>query len=234
MGLRQSEHIGKILIDPRDSDVVYVAAQGPLWAPGGERGLYKTTDGGASWGRVLYVSENTGITDIAFDPRDPDVIYAASYQRRRHVGILVAGGPESAIYKTTDAGATWRKLTRGLPEVDMGRIALAVAPQHPDVVYALIAAQGEASGFFRSPDRGEHWVKMNDYIVVDPQYYGEIYADPHRFDRVYAMDVMIHYTEDGGRTFKELGSEFKHVDNHAFVFDPHDPDYLMVGWRICR
>jgi len=229
VGLRQSEHIGKILIDPRDSDVVYVAAQGPLWAPGGERGLYKTTDGGASWGRVLYVSENTGITDIAFDPRDPDVIYAASYQRRRHVGILVAGGPESAIYKTSDAGATWRKLTRGLPKVDMGRIALAVSPEHPDVVYALIAAQGDESGFFRSPDRGEHWVKMNDYIVVDPQYYGEIYADPHRFDRVYAMDVMIHYTEDGGRTFKELGSEFKHVDNHAFVFDPHDPDYLMVG-----
>jgi len=229
VGLQQSEHVGKILIDPRDSDVVYVAAQGPLWGPGGDRGLYKTTDGGATWRRVLQISENTGVTDIVFDPRDPDVIYAASYQRRRHVGILVAGGPESAIYKTTDAGTTWRKLTRGLPTVDVGRIALAVSPQHPDVVYALIAAQGDESGFFRSADRGERWEKMSDYIVVDPQYYGEIYADPHKFDRVYAMDVMIHYSEDGGRTFQVLGSEFKHVDNHAFVFDPDDPEYLMVG-----
>jgi photosystem II stability/assembly factor-like uncharacterized protein len=229
VGLTRSEHIGKILIDPRDSDVVYVAAQGPLWAQGGDRGLYKTTDGGATWERALEISENTGVTDIAFDPRDPDIIYAASYQRRRHVGILVAGGPESAIYKTTDAGATWKKLTRGLPNVDLGRIALAVSPQHPDVVYALVAAAGDASGFFRSSDRGERWEKMSDYIVVDPQYYGEIYADPHRFDRVYAMDVQIHYTEDGGRTFQRLGSEFKHVDNHALLFDPHDPDYLMVG-----
>jgi photosystem II stability/assembly factor-like uncharacterized protein len=229
VGLPNSEHIGKILIDPRDSDVVYVAAQGPLWAPGGDRGLYKTIDGGATWERVLEISENTGVTDIAFDPRDPDIIYAASYQRRRHVGILVAGGPESAIYKTTDAGTTWKKLARGLPNVDLGRIALAVSPQHPDVVYALVAAAGDASGFFRSADRGERWEKMSDYIVVDPQYYGEIYADPHRFDRVYAMDVMIHYTEDGGRTFQRLGSEFKHVDNHAMLFDPHDPNYLMVG-----
>ena len=113
MGLEKSEHIGKILIDPRNSNVVYVAAQGPLWAPGGDRGLYKTTDGGSTWQRVLYISENTGVTDISFDPRNPDILYAASYQRRRHVGILIAGGPESAIYKTEDDGRTWRKLTRG-------------------------------------------------------------------------------------------------------------------------
>jgi len=229
VGLERSEHIGKILIDPRDTDVVYVAAQGPLWAPGGDRGLYKTLDGGASWERVLEISENTGVTDIAFDPRDPDTIYAASYQRRRHVGVLVAGGPESAIFKTTDAGASWKKVSSGLPDADMGRIALAVSPQHPDVVYALIAASGGESGFFRSSDRGEHWEKKSDYIVVDPQYYGEIYADPHRFDRIYAMDVWIHYTEDGGRTFQRLGSEYKHVDNHAMVFAAADPDYLMVG-----
>jgi len=229
VGLKSSEHIGKILIDPRDSDVVYVAAQGPLWAPGGDRGLYKTTDGGASWELVLDIGENTGVTDIAFETGNPDIIYAASYQRRRHVGILVAGGPESAIYKSSDAGATWKKLTRGIPKVDMGRIALAVSPQKPNVVYALIAAVDGKSGFFRSPDRGEHWVKMGDYIVVDPQYYGEIYADPHKFDRVYAMDVMIHYTEDGGRTFQRLGSQYKHVDNHAMLFDPDDPEYLMVG-----
>jgi photosystem II stability/assembly factor-like uncharacterized protein len=229
VGLERSEHIGKILIDPRDSDVVYVAAQGPLWAPGGDRGLYKSADGGATWDRVLGIGENTGITDIAFDPRDPDIIYAASYQRRRHVGVLVAGGPESAIYKSTDAGATWKKLNRGLPGGDLGRIALAVSPQHPDVVYALIAAQGDRSGFYRSADRGERWVRMGDYIVVDPQYYGEIYADPHRFDRVYAMDVIIHYTEDGGRTFQRLNTQYKHVDNHSLLFDPVDPDYMMVG-----
>jgi photosystem II stability/assembly factor-like uncharacterized protein len=229
VGLENSEHIGKILIDPRDSDVVYVAAQGPLWAPGGDRGLYRTPDGGATWQLVLEISENTGIADLAFDPRNPDVIYAVSYQRRRHVGVLVAGGPESAIYKTIDGGATWKKVMNGIPSVDLGRIAIAVSPQHPDVVYALVAAADDRSGFFRSSNRGERWEKMSDYIVVDPQYYGEIFADPHKFDRVYAMDVMIHYTEDGGRTFERLGSRFKHVDNHALVFDPHDPDYLMVG-----
>ncbi len=160
VGLQNSEHIGKIIVDPRDSDVVYVAAQGPLWAPGGDRGLYKTTDGGATWSRVLEISENTGVADAVFDPRNPDVIYAVSYQRRRHVGVLVAGGPESAIYKSIDAGATWEKLDSGIPRVDLGRIAIAVSPQHPDVVYALVAAADDKSGFFRSPDRGEHWEKM--------------------------------------------------------------------------
>ncbi|NOY05849.1 MAG: glycosyl hydrolase, partial [Chlorobi bacterium] len=125
MGLARSEHIGKILVDPRNSNVVYVAAQGPLWGPGGDRGLYKTTDGGATWKAVLSVSENTGVTDIVMDPRNPDVLYAASYQRRRHVWTLINGGPESAIYKTTDGGETWKKLTSGLPSVDMGRIGLA-------------------------------------------------------------------------------------------------------------
>jgi photosystem II stability/assembly factor-like uncharacterized protein len=229
VGLEASEHIGKILIDPRDSDVLYVAAQGPLWAPGGDRGLYKTDDGGRTWTAVLEVSENTGITDIAMDPRDPEVLYAASYQRRRHVGVLVAGGPESAVYKSTDGGTSWKKLTRGLPEADVGRIALAVSPQRPDVVYALIAAARDASGFYASVNRGESWEKRSDYVVVDPQYYGEIYPDPHAFDRIYAADVWMHVTDDGGRSFHRLGSEFKHVDNHAVVFDPADPDYLMVG-----
>ncbi len=229
VGFEASEHIGKILIDPRDSDVVYVAAQGPLWAPGGDRGLYKTNDGGRTWTAVLEVSENTGVTDIALDPRDPEVLYAASYQRRRHVGVLIAGGPESAIYKSTDGGASWKTLTRGLPEADVGRIALAVSPQRPDVVYALIAAAGGESGFYASVNRGESWDKRSDYMVVDPQYYGEIYPDPHVFDRIYAVDVWMHVTDDGGRSFHRVGSEFKHVDNHAVVFDPVDPDYLMVG-----
>lgn len=229
VGLKKSEHIGKILIDPRNSDVVYVASQGPLWAPGGDRGLFKTTDGGKTWKNVLNISENTGITDIAFDPRNPDIIFAASYQRRRHVGILVAGGPESAIYKTTDGGENWKKLTRGIPGGDKGRIALAVSPQQPDIVYALIAAEGEQSGFFRSDNQGESWSKQSDYIVVDLQYYGEIYADPHHFDRVYAVDVLIHVTDDGGKNFRRLNTRNKHVDNHSILFDPQDPDYLLVG-----
>ena len=228
-GLRTSEHIGKILIDPRDPDVVYAAAMGGLWAPGGDRGLFKTTDGGASWTPVLEISENTGIADVHFDPRDPDVLYAVAFQRRRHVGILVAGGPESGVWKSTDGGETWRDITGGLPAGDLGRIGLAVSPVDPDVLYANPAATEDRSGFYRSPDRGETWVRMSDYIVVDPQYYGELYPDPHRMDRVYAVDVFIHVTEDGGRTFERVNSRFRHVDNHAIVFDPDDPDYMLVG-----
>jgi len=229
MGLAESEHIAKILIDPNDTDVVYAASQGPLWAAGGDRGLYKTTDGGATWERVLHISEDTGIADMVFDPRDPDVIYAAGYQRRRHVGVLVAGGPESEIYKTTDGGTTWKKLTSGIPSGDKGRIALAVSPQRPDVMYALVTAADGRSGFFRSTDRGESWQRQSDYIVVDPQYYGEIYPDPHRFDRVYAVDVRLHVTDDGGQNFRPISPRHVHVDHHAIVFDPKDPDYLMLG-----
>lgn len=227
MGLVDSQHIGKILIDPRDSDVVMVAAEGPLWSHGGDRGLFKTVDGGRNWKAVLTISENTGVTDITFDPRDPDVIYAASYQRRRHVGLLIGGGPESAIYKTIDGGRNWKKLSNGLPEGDKGRIALAVSPQNPDVVYALVYA-GEASGFFRSTNCGENWLRQSNYKVIDPQYYGEIYADPHQFDRVYTMDMTIHVTEDGGKVFQRVPWRI-HVDNHAMAFDPTNQNHLLVG-----
>jgi len=228
-GLEHSEHIGKIVIDPRNSDVVWVAAQGPLWAPGGDRGLFRSRDGGKTWNLVLEISENTGVSDVMLDPRDPDTVYAASYQRRRHQCCLVAGGPESAIYKSTDGGESWRQLVRGLPESDRGRIGLAMSPQNPDILYATIPAVGEDGGFFRSSNRGESWVKTNDYVPVDPQYYQEIFPDPHFFDRVYVMDVWIHVSDDGGKSFRTLNSKFKHVDNHAMVFDPEDPEYLMVG-----
>ncbi len=228
MGLSDSQHTGKILVDPRDSDVVFVAAEGPLWSDGGDRGLFKTTDGGRAWKAVLEISDNTGVTDIAFDPRNPEVLYAASYQRRRHVGLLIGGGPESAIYKTIDGGLTWKKLRNGLPTVDIGRIALAVSPQNPDVVYALVYAAGDESGFFRSADRGETWTRQSNYKVVDPQYYGEIYADPHKFDRVYAMDMITNVTEDGGKDFKRVKWRM-HVDHHAMAFDPTDAGHLLVG-----
>ena len=230
MGLESSNHIGKIVIDPRNTNTVYVAAQGPLWSPGGERGLYRTTDGGETWKRILHISKDTGISDVVMDPSNPDILYSASYQRRRHFGILVAGGPEGAIYKSTDGGNNWKKLLRGLPSgVDIGRIGLAVSPQKPEVVYAIIAAEGNSGGFFRSEDRGETWTKMSDHMVVDAQYYMELFPSPHQFDKVYAVDVRTHYTEDGGATWKRLSEENKHVDNHDIVFDPDDPEYMMLS-----
>jgi photosystem II stability/assembly factor-like uncharacterized protein len=229
VGLEKSEHIAKVLIDPRDTDVVYVAAQGPLWGPGGDRGLYKTTNGGKTWSAVLTVSENTGVTDVAFDPRDPDVLYAAAYQRRRHVWTLIDGGPESGLYKSTDAGKSWRKINNGLPSGDKGRIGLAVSPVRPDVVYATVEAARGESGFFRSEDAGETWVKRSSHIASSPQYYQEVVADPKVFDRVYVMDTLLQVSEDGGATVRPLGERWKHVDNHALWIDPDDSDHLIVG-----
>jgi photosystem II stability/assembly factor-like uncharacterized protein len=140
LGLKESEHIGMIAIHPGDPDVVYVAAQGPLWRSGGDRGLYRTSDGGANWERILHISDDTGINEVHLDPRDPQVIYASAYQRRRHVWTLINGGPESAIYKSADGGENWRKLTNGIPDVDMGRIGLDISPVDPDVVYAIVEA----------------------------------------------------------------------------------------------
>src|SRR6266576_896059 len=154
VGLKASERIGRIAIDPRNSDSVYIAAQGPLWGPGGDRGLFKTTDGGKSWKNILSISENTGVTDVVIDSNSPDTVYAASYQRRRHVWTLINGGPESAIYKSTDAGATWNKLRTGLPNVEMGRIGLAISPVDTNVVYATIEAADGRGGIYRSSDRG--------------------------------------------------------------------------------
>lgn len=228
VGLGESEHIAKIIVDPRDSDVVYVAAQGPLWARGGDRGLYKTTDGGETWEAILTISENTGITDLVLDPRDPDVMYAAAYQRRRHVGVLIGGGPEAGIFKSVDGGENWNKLSEGLPAVDKGRIALAISPHNPDVVYAWMNAASDETGFFRSADGGETWVRRDNIRVQDPQFYGEIYADPHQFDRVYVMDTRIQVTEDGGATFRRVNWSM-HVDNHTMTFDPTDENHLLVG-----
>ncbi len=229
MGLESSEHIGKIVVDPRDSDVVYVAAQGPLWAPGGDRGLYKTIDGGETWEAVLTISENTGVSDLVVDPRDPDVLYAAAYQRRRRVWTLINGGPESGLHKSTDGGETWRKLAGGLPKGDVGRIGLAISPADPDVVYAIVEAALEDGGFYRSGDRGETWKKMSDYVSGSPQYYQEIIADPSDVDRVYSNDTWMQVTEDGGKTWESVPENFKHVDNHALWIDPDDTDHLLAG-----
>lgn len=229
MGLKNSEHIGRIAIDPRNGDVVYVAAQGPLWGPAGDRGLYKTTDGGNTWTKILDISENTGVTDIVFDPRNPDVLYAASYQRRRHVWTLIDGGPEGAIYKSTDAGKTWNKLTNGLPSGDVGRIGLAISPVNPDIVYAIIEAEGETGGFFRTTNRGASWTKMSNYVSPSPQYYNRIFCDPKDENKVYSVETITKVTTDGGRTWKPLGNNKRHVDDHALWIDPANTNHLIIG-----
>jgi len=229
VGLKDSEHIGKIIIDPRNSDVVYVAAQGPLWASGGDRGLYKTMDGGKTWKAVLTISADTGVTDVVFDPSNPDTLYAASYQRRRHVYTLIDGGPESAVYKSTDAGATWTKLDKnGLPKEDMGRIGLAVARNNPNIVYATVESTRKAGGFFRSRDGGANFLRMNEY-VAQGMYYGEIFVDPNDDDRIYAADVWVHVSDDGGKTWHQINHKNKHPDNHVVWIDPSNSDHLLVG-----
>ena len=229
LGLKTSEHIGKILIDPRDSNRVLVAAQGPLWASGGDRGLYETQDGGKTWKAILTIDENTGVNDVVRDPRNPDVLYATSYQRRRHIWTLIDGGPGSGIWKSVDGGATWKKLESGLPKEDMGRIGLAIAPSKPDVVYAIVEAANKAGGFFRSSDQGGSWEKRSTYVAGSPQYYNELFVDPKNESRVYSMDTWMQVTEDGGKTFHKVGEVFKHVDNHVLWIDPADTDHLLSG-----
>jgi photosystem II stability/assembly factor-like uncharacterized protein len=228
VGLKTSEHIGRIVIDPRDSNIVFVAAQGPLWSAGGERGLYKTTDGGKTWKAVITISENTGVTDVVFDPSNPDIMYAASWQRRRHFYTLVNGGPESAVYKSVDGGNTWAKLRSGLPPGDLGRIGLDVSPANPNVVYATVEAGANLSGIFRSNDKGATWERMNPNIAQG-MYYGQIIADPKDVDRVYIPNVIFQVSDDGGRTQRPLGERLKHVDNHAIWIDPKNTDYYLVG-----
>ena len=228
VGLKASEHIGKIVIDPRNSNIVYVAAQGPLWGPGGDRGLYKTTDGGKTWSLVLNISENTGVTDVVLDPRNPDVLIAASYQRRRHVWTLIDGGPESALHKSMDGGKTWTKLTAGIPTQDLGRIGLAMAPTNPDIVYAIIESTEKKGGIFRSTDLGTTWERRNEFDQ-QAQYYAHIVVDPKNADRLYVMNVLIQVSDDGGKTLHRLGERFKHVDNHEIWIDPGDINYYLVG-----
>jgi photosystem II stability/assembly factor-like uncharacterized protein len=228
MGLKDSEHISKILIDPNNSDVVYVAAYGPLWSAGGDRGVFKSMEGGKNWKPVLQVSEHTGIADLVMDPRNPNILYAAAHQRRRHVFTYISGGPESAIYKSVDGGETWTKQTKGLPSVDLGRIGLAISPVNPDYVFAIVEAADGKGGFFRSENRGETFVKRSDY-TTSGNYYIEIFCDPVDIDRIYSMDTWFHISDDGGKSFKKLNEKWKHVDNHAFWVNPNDPDYYLAG-----
>ncbi|MCB1182752.1 glycosyl hydrolase [bacterium] len=231
LGLAQSEHIGRIVVHPEFSDVVYVAAQGPLWSAGGDRGLFMTTDGGESWEKVLGDDAYTGVNEVVMDPFDSDVLYASTWQRFRDVAVLMDGGPGSGIHKSTDGGRTWRRVKTGLPTEAMGRIGLAASPQQPGVIYAAIELGARKGGFWRSADGGESWTKMSDHAAngTGPHYYNEIFASPHEFDTVYFMNVEMDVTTDGGRTFRKVGEKDKHVDNHALAFSATDPDYLLAG-----
>lgn len=228
MGLKNSEHIGKILIDPRNSNVIYVAAIGPLWSDSGDRGVYKSTDGGESWKAILTIDKHTGVNDIVMDPRNPDIIYASSYQRRRHVFTYMGGGPGSSLHKTTNGGTTWQKIDNGLPKVDLGRIGLAIAPSDPEMIYAIVEAAQGKGGFYKSTNRGASWEKQSGYSSSG-NYYQEIVVDPNDSKTVYGMNTWIQVSKDGGKSFKVLGETTKHVDNHCMWIDPTDSDHFMVG-----
>ncbi len=228
MGLKSSEHISKILVDPRNSNVVYVAAMGPLWSEGGERGVYKTTDGGTTWEQALKIDEHTGAADLVMDPRNPDVLYAAAQQRRRHVFTYVGGGPSSGMYKTTDGGKTWEKANNGLPTVDIGRIGLAISPADPEVIYAIVEAAEGKGGFYRTTNRAASWERRGSE-TSSGNYYTEIVAHPTNPDIVYSMDTWLRWSTDGGRSFSNVGEEFKHVDNHSMWINPKDTDHYLVG-----
>ena len=231
MGLADSQHISEIIVHPKDPRTVFVASQGPLWSPGGERGLFKTTDGGITWTNTLSAGEWTGVTDLIMDPRNPDVLYAATWQHHRTVAAVIDGGPESGIHRTDDGGATWTKLENGLPKGNLGKIGLAISPQNPDVVYAVIELDNRKGGVWRSSNRGASWEKRSDAVSggTGPHYYQELEASPHAFDRIYIIDVRMQISDDGGKTFRVMNESTKHSDNHALAFRPDDPDYLLVG-----
>jgi photosystem II stability/assembly factor-like uncharacterized protein len=255
MGLENSEHIQNIVVDPRNSNVVYVTAIGPLWASGGDRGLYKTTDGGQTWKAVLTISPDTGVTDMVIDPKKPDTIYAAALQRRRAVGQLIGGGPESGLFKSTNGGATWIKLTKGLPTVEMGRIGLGINWRDPRIVYALVTAQKGEGGFFRSDDGGSSWSRIGKQVQTgrsgqpaggdapqggrgasddwyrggDPGYYNEIFVDAHDPETIWSAQTYIDRSTDGGKTWTQVQLPGVHVDFHDIVFDPSDARHYLIA-----
>ena len=228
MGLKNSEHIGNIIVHPENSDVVYVSAYGPLWSKGGDRGIYKSEDGGVSWDKILFIDEHTGFNEIHMDPRNPEVLYAASHQRRRHVYTYVGGGPGSGLHKSTDGGKTWKKINKGLPGVEIGRIGMDISDANPEIIYAIVEASERKGGFYKSTNRGETWVKQSGK-VTSGNYYQEIFADPVDQDVVYIMDTWMSVTHDGGKSFKNVGEDYKHVDNHAMWINPNNNSHWLIG-----
>ena len=234
LGLEETRHIGKVRVDPRNPDVVYVAALGNLWAPSEARGVFRSTDGGATWDKVLFVDEHTGVVDLVMDPSNPDILYAAAYQRLRRAWGFNGGGPGSGIYRTTDGGDTWTELTNGIPAGDKGRIGLAISASDPDVLSALIEHGDDASqGTYRSVDGGDSWERMSS-LNPRPMYYSHIFIDPGEPDRVYVLATNSYRSEDGGRTWTEIAERPTydvgvHADQHTLWIDPADPEHLYMG-----
>jgi photosystem II stability/assembly factor-like uncharacterized protein len=231
MGLKTSEHLSKIIIHPQNSNIIWVASQGPLWSKGGERGIYKSTDGGKTWIQKLGDNEWIGATDLIIDPRNPNLLYAATWQRHRTVAGYMGGGPGTNIYKSNDEGETWQKINSGLPKSNMGKIGLAISPQKPDVIYAAIELNRRKGGVYKSENQGASWKKMSDAVAggTGPHYYQELYASPHNFDKLYLADNYMQVSSDGGKTFTRMNETEKHVDNHAVAFKKNDPNYILVG-----
>ncbi|MBK9284638.1 MAG: glycosyl hydrolase [Sphingobacteriaceae bacterium] len=228
MGLKKSEHIGNFAIHPQNSDIVFVAAYGPLWSSGGDRGIYKSIDGGKNWKQVLNVSEHTGFNEVHIDPVHPEIMFACAHQRRRHEWSYISGGPESGIYKSKDGGETWEKLSNGTPSGDVGRITLAISPINSDVIYAAAEGTSKNQGFYKSTDRGASWEKQGGHATAG-NYYQEIIADPNVFDKIYSMDTWAMVSTDGGKSFRGLGEKNKHVDNHAIWIDPDNGSHYLMG-----
>jgi photosystem II stability/assembly factor-like uncharacterized protein len=226
MGLRETQHIGRIVINPYDTDIVYVAALGRLWGPNRERGVFMTADGGLRWEQVLAIDENTGAVDLAMDPSNPKVLYASAYQRRRSGWGFNGGGPKGGIYKTVDGGRSWRLLTAGLPTGDKGRIGLDIYRKDPNIVYAII--ESREGGVFRSEDKGESWTRVNT-LNPRPMYYSQIRIDPTEPQRIYVLGTQLHVSDDGGKTFRDDGAPGVHLDHHAFWINPQNPRHLITG-----
>lgn len=229
VGLKDSGHISQIWIHPNDSDTVLVAAQGPLWSDGGDRGLYKTTDGGNKWERILNIDKYTGVNEFVVDPENFDNIVATSYQRRRHVWVLINGGPGSAVHKTTDGGKNWTKITSGLPSGEMGRIGLTNAPSDPKRLYTIIEASKDEQGIYMSKDFGQTFTKQSNHVASSPQYYNELVVDPKNPERLYSLSTFTSVSEDAGKTWKQLSDKYRHVDDHALWIDPDNTDHIYIG-----
>ena len=201
---------------------------GSLRKEGGDRGIFKTTDGGKTWSNVLFISKYTGCYEVHMDPRFPNIIYAVADQRMRNLYTGISGGPESGIYRSTDYGTTWDKMTNGLPTEDVGRIGMSVSPVNPDILYAIIEAKKE-QGVYKSSDRGISWTKQSSYVSAYTFYFQKLFCDTKDADRIYSMDVLIKVSKDGGKTWANLGEKFKHVDNHVLWIDPDNNRHLISG-----
>lgn len=231
MGLENSEHLSKIIVHPENSDIVWVASQGPLWSKGGDRGVYKTSDGGKTWKRTLGDEEWIGATDILINPDNPDILYAATWQRHRTVAGYLGGGPGSGLHKSIDGGETWKSLKNGIPKSNLGKTGLAMSPFNSDVIYAALELDRTKGGVYISTNSGESWSKQSDAVSggTGPHYYQELIASPHEEGTVYFMNNSALISTNHGKTFTNMSRSNQHSDSHALVFKKSDPNYLLIG-----